>query len=44
MNYIEKPEKFDEVIDCDGIKVILDSKALLALVGTELDYVVTDTS
>lgn len=44
MNYVDKPDKFDEVVDCDGIRVILDSKALLALIGTELDYVITDTS
>ena len=34
MDYVEKADKFDEVIDVDGIKVIIDSKALMAVVGT----------
>lgn len=44
MNYVNKPEKFDEVVEEEGVKLIIDSKALMAVVGTELDYVVTDTS
>jgi iron-sulfur cluster assembly accessory protein len=44
MNYISKPDRFDEVVEEEGLKLVIDSKALLALVGTELDYVVTDTS
>lgn len=28
----------DEVIDVDGIKVLIDARALLYLVGTEMDY------
>lgn len=34
MNYVEKPDKFDEVVDADGMKIIIDSKALMAIVGT----------
>lgn len=44
MNYVEKPDKFDEVIEKEGMKIIIDSKALMALVGTELDFVESDIS
>lgn len=42
MNYItaENMKKFDEVVDLDnGIKVVIDTKAIMAIIGTELDYV-----
>ncbi len=42
MNYINQDsmKKFDEVVDLNnGIKVIVDSKAIMAIIGTELDYV-----
>jgi len=42
MNYVgqDSLKKFDEVVDLDnGIKVIIDSKAIMAIIGTELDYV-----
>eukprot|EP00392_Amoebophrya_sp_AT5.2_P004274 g4282.t1 len=36
----DQPGKFDEVIEVsDGAKVIVDGKAVLFLVGTEMDYV-----
>ena len=39
MNYVKSPAKFDEVIPRNQFKLIIDSKALMALVGTEMDYV-----
>ena len=39
MNYVKSAAKFDEIIARDQFKVIVDSKALMALVGTEMDYV-----
>jgi len=41
MNYAEENavEKLDELIEQHGVKVIVDSKALLFLIGTEMDYV-----
>lgn len=42
MNYINKEglKKFDEVVDLDnGVKVVIDTKAIMAIIGTELDYV-----
>lgn len=39
MNYVKNAAKFDEVIAHNQFKLIIDSKALMALVGTEMDYV-----
>ena len=43
MNYADKAEKFDEVVNIDeSIKLIIDSKAVMYLVGTEMDYSSTE--
>lgn len=47
MNYCSSPDKLDEIIedkgtlfsDKLGVRVIVDSKAVMILVGTEMDYV-----
>ncbi|KAH3901598.1 Fe-binding Fe/S cluster assembly protein ISA1 SCDLUD_001362 [Saccharomycodes ludwigii] len=39
LNYITHPGKFDEVVEQDGIKVIIDSKALFSIVGSEMDWI-----
>eukprot|EP00411_Alexandrium_monilatum_P003268 CAMPEP_0175302554 /NCGR_PEP_ID=MMETSP0093-20121207/62246_1 /TAXON_ID=311494 /ORGANISM="Alexandrium monilatum, Strain CCMP3105" /LENGTH=108 /DNA_ID=CAMNT_0016598869 /DNA_START=68 /DNA_END=394 /DNA_ORIENTATION=- len=40
MDYTDTVNKFDEVIEADGgVKVIVDSKAVMFLVGTEMDFV-----
>lgn len=38
MSWAEKIEKFDEVIEADGARVIIDPQAVLYLLGTEMDY------
>jgi iron-sulfur cluster assembly protein len=38
MDYITTPSKLDEVVEQDGVKVIIDSKALFSLIGTEMDF------
>ncbi|CAN3376565.1 hypothetical protein DIURU_002684 [Diutina rugosa] len=38
LDYVEKPGKFDEVVEQDGVKVIIDSKALFSIVGSEMDW------
>lgn len=38
LEYVEKPGKFDEVIEQDGVKVLIDSKALFSIVGSEMDW------
>jgi iron-sulfur cluster assembly accessory protein len=42
MNYTDKQEKLDEVVVADDIKVFVDSKAVMYLIGTEMDYVSND--
>merc|ERR1719182_448350 len=40
MDYTDKVNKFDEVITADnGLKVVVDSKAVMFLIGTEMDFV-----
>jgi len=45
LNYATKPDKFDEVIEeKEGVKIFVDSKALMVLVGTEMDYIEDELS
>jgi iron-sulfur cluster assembly protein len=41
IEYADEVGKFDEIIETAGIKVIIDAKAVLHLVGSEMDYVET---
>lgn len=41
LSYIDAPGKFDEVVEQDGVKVVIDSKALFSIVGSEMDWVET---
>lgn len=38
LEYVEKPATFDEVVEQDGIKVLIDSKALFSIIGSEMDW------
>ncbi|KAK6458100.1 uncharacterized protein RJT20DRAFT_126019 [Scheffersomyces xylosifermentans] len=38
LEYVDKPGKFDELIEQDGVKVLIDSKALFSIVGSEMDW------
>lgn len=38
LEYVEKPGAFDEVVEQDGVKVLIDSKALFSIIGSEMDY------
>jgi iron-sulfur cluster assembly protein len=38
MDWAEAAAKFDEVVEQDGARVIIDPKAVLYLLGTEMDY------
>ena len=38
MEYAERVEKFDEVVEDKGVRVLIDPKAVLFLIGTEMDY------
>jgi iron-sulfur cluster assembly accessory protein len=39
LEYVDKPGKFDEQVEQDGVKVLVDSKALLKIIGSEMDWV-----
>lgn len=39
LEYVDKPEKFDEIVTQDDIKVVIDSKALFSIIGSEMDWV-----
>lgn len=39
LSYVTKPEKFDEIVEQDGVKIIIDSKALFSVVGSEMDWI-----
>ncbi|ABN66068.1 Iron Sulfur Assembly, partial [Scheffersomyces stipitis CBS 6054] len=38
LEYVDQPGKFDELIEQDGVKVLIDSKALFSIVGSEMDW------
>ncbi|KAI1280281.1 Iron-sulfur cluster assembly 1 -like protein, mitochondrial [Halotydeus destructor] len=39
LDYAKEKGKLDEVVLQDGVRVLIDSKAQLTLLGTEMDYV-----
>ena len=38
MEYAERVEKADEVVEDKGVRVLIDPKAVLFLLGTQMDY------
>ncbi len=38
VEYADQIEKFDEVVDAGEFKVLIDPKAVIFLIGTEMDY------
>lgn len=41
MNYAEEANPLDEVVEDQGVKVFIEPKAILFLIGTELDFETT---
>jgi len=39
LEYVEKAGAFDEMVEQDGVKVVIDSKALMSIIGSEMDWV-----
>lgn len=39
LNYAKEKHKLDEEVNQDGVKIFIDSKAQLTLLGTEMDFV-----
>ncbi|MFN8830116.1 MAG: HesB/IscA family protein [Labrys sp. (in: a-proteobacteria)] len=44
MEYAEAVNPFDEVVEDKGVKILVDPKAVLFLLGTEMDYKVDKLS
>ncbi|KAG6845293.1 hypothetical protein H0H87_011444 [Tephrocybe sp. NHM501043] len=38
LEYVDQPGKFDEVVEQDGVRVLIDSKALFSIIGSEMDW------
>jgi iron-sulfur cluster assembly protein len=38
MEWAKEPKPFDEVVEDKGAKVLIEAKALMFLLGTEMDY------
>ena len=38
LEYVNKPDAFDELVEQDGVKVLIDSKALFTIIGSEMDW------
>ena len=38
LEYVDKPGKFDEVVEQDGVRVRIDSKALFSIIGSVMDW------
>ncbi|KAK4102439.1 hypothetical protein N658DRAFT_495143 [Parathielavia hyrcaniae] len=39
LEYVDKPGPFDEAVEQDGVRVLVDSKALFSIIGSEMDWV-----
>jgi iron-sulfur cluster assembly protein len=39
MDYADTPKPFEEVVEDKGVKVFIDPKAIMFLIGTEMDFV-----
>ena len=38
MDYAESQNPFDEVVEDKGVRILIDPKAVMFLIGTEMDY------
>ncbi len=39
LEYADEKSPFDEVVDADGVQLFIDPKAMMFILGTEMDYV-----
>ena len=44
ITYTTEKGKFDELVEQDGVSVLVDAKALLSIIGSEVDYLKDDLS
>lgn len=38
LEYVDKADRFDEVVEQDDVKVLVDSKSLMKIIGSEMDF------
>jgi iron-sulfur cluster assembly protein len=38
MDYVQEVEKFDEVVEDNGVTIVVDAKAVLFILGSVVDY------
>ncbi len=38
MDYVQEPGKFDEIVEDNGVQIVVDAKAVLFLLGSVIDY------
>ncbi|KAI3915805.1 hypothetical protein MKX01_013261 [Papaver californicum] len=39
LNYSDEKAKFDEVVEEKGVKILIDPKALMHVIGTKMDFI-----
>lgn len=39
LNYADEKAKFDELVEDKGVKILVDPKALMHVIGTKMDYI-----
>jgi iron-sulfur cluster assembly protein len=39
LEFVDKAERFDELVEQDGVRVLVDSRALIKVIGSEMDWV-----
>ncbi len=44
MNWVDTADRFDELVEDKGVRILIDSKAILFLLGTVMDYKVATLS
>ena len=43
MEYATNPEEMDEVVEQDGVKLVVDPQSIMHILGTTIGYVSSDT-
>ena len=38
LEYVDQASRFDETVEQDGVRVLIDSKALFSIIGSEMDW------
>jgi iron-sulfur cluster assembly protein len=38
MDYVKEKNKFDELVEQEGVQVLIESKALFSLIGSTMDF------